>query len=1261
MSKATSNPTSTGGGGQFFEAKVQAALVAMLLIGGRIPCAPTGRATSIRLQARQAGFTTDDAVVTVASGVGANHRLLVQIKRHATVSRSDTEFRDALGSAWTDFKNPAIFDETKDAIALITGPQSDRAIQHVRPILDWAKTTSTAAEYFSKVATPKFASDEKRAYLEIFRNALTDVSGGVLTDDELWRFLRVFHFLSYDFDTEHGKDESTILTVLDLARSAASLLDAKAIWNALIEQTQVWNRTAGTFNADSFSQELRDSVQPGKNLLTRFEQHSVLNLATISASFVPGFSLSRQEVVDVLVEAIESSGVVMVQGAPGSGKSAAIKLMTEAYADRLTTFVFKAQEFNSPHLHQFLQSIGVPLTFEQVRAELSLLPRKLLVLDGAERLLELANYDALRQLLSELAKDPSWTVLVTCREAAAEAVREHLFSQWNISTSSIAIPVLTDADLQWVVGKAPHLSALIANPRLKGLLRLPFLLSVAWKTFANQQVVADKTQIGEEEFRDIVWRYYVERSTEKQGGMPLKRRNCLLQVSVTRAKRMSLFVAAPAECDPGALQALVDDGVLIESASGAYAPAHDVLEDWAVARFIALEFEGSPSPAAFTSAIGDEPAMRRGFRMWMTSALQRSDVAKTLDFALAAYLSGDVEPVWRDEVAVAILQSSRASQFVDFAEPQLLANDKSLYRRLVHVLRTACKGPNERLLRTLGLRVFQTHAMLGGVFTVPIGSGWAELIRFTHRNLDKFGLVESNVVLGLLKDWSQGLGPELPSEANTAAQICLRYWRLLSAPNVYADRHDKQFLELLFKFPHAAPDEVRQLIRDALNDKNERRYHSRTVLEFATKSFDCAGLCTHFPELVIEVAHKTYFLQRDDDDFHRSSRYDLEELFGLQHSAHFHYFPQSALQGPFPFLLAAHPEVSLEFIINFVNKTTDHYAASEMGNEVTVVPLRLEDGDRPIKASWRLWVLYREMMPGPQVVECALMTLEAWFFNRAKAGSDIREPFRNVLHTTSSAATLGVLASVALAYPHLVGEDALPLLSVPQFIRWDFNRSYQERNHQTDVRPMLGIPTGGVDEIHYNQRKDSAALLHRTSNLEELAFKLQFTSCRDKVWGLLDQYNAALPPLEAQTEEHKSWRVALHRMDIRHFTPEQLPEENKILLKPTDPAPDLKAFIDNAAQEFAPKARRLRLANWGMAVFQGEVPKYDAFPDWRNALKEAQNLYEGETAGPPELALDTAGPIFVAAIAVKDHTSELPPDDFAWCTRVLVEAVVTSD
>ena len=141
-----------------------------------------------------------------------------------------------------------------------------------------------------------------------------------------------------------------------------------------------------------------------------------------------------------------------------------------------------------------------------------------------------------------------------------------------------------------------------------------------------------------------------------------------------------------------------------------------------------------------------------------------------------------------------------------------------------------------------------------------------------------------------------------------------------------------------------------------------------------------------------------------------------------------------------------------------------------------------------------------------------------------------------------------------------MGEEVLSLLSVREFYEWDFQRSHQEQFNVIDLRPSLGFPTGGVQEVHYKERKRVTCLPHRKSDLEELAFRLQFTKLRDRIWDILDQCHKAPTAGQEQSEADKTWRIALHRMDSRHFTAEKGKEPGQVILSPEKPEADLQQF-----------------------------------------------------------------------------------------------------
>ena len=94
----------------------------------------------------------------------------------------------------TDFNNPVIFTQKIDAIALITGPLNITDTNHVRPILEWARTSENEEEFLFKVNKERVSSKDKKAKLKVFQFHLQNANGGIeITNNQLWEFLKHFH------------------------------------------------------------------------------------------------------------------------------------------------------------------------------------------------------------------------------------------------------------------------------------------------------------------------------------------------------------------------------------------------------------------------------------------------------------------------------------------------------------------------------------------------------------------------------------------------------------------------------------------------------------------------------------------------------------------------------------------------------------------------------------------------------------------------------------------------------------------------------------------------------------------------------------------------------------------------------------------------------------------------------------------------------------------------------------------------------------
>src|SRR5207248_1253695 len=151
--------------------------------------------------------------------------------------------------------------------------------------------------------------------------------------------------------------------------------------------------------------------------------HAALTLRGIRSHLGSGLHLRRAGLVDHAFEQLEEARVLVVSGPAGSGKSAVAKEVTGILAEDHLVFAFRAEEFAKPHLDATLHAAQVPASASQLAALLAGQARKTILVESVERLLEAATRDAFTDLLSLIAADKSWRLLLTCRDYSAELVR----------------------------------------------------------------------------------------------------------------------------------------------------------------------------------------------------------------------------------------------------------------------------------------------------------------------------------------------------------------------------------------------------------------------------------------------------------------------------------------------------------------------------------------------------------------------------------------------------------------------------------------------------------------------------------------------------------------------------------------------------------------------------------------------------------------------------------------------------------------------
>lgn len=254
--KNLSNPFSTGGGGFHFEAHIQASFVVLMLTGGYVPCLPYWPIVEIKLQGKNEGFDTDDLIVFVENpNTKERRKMLGQIKHAVAITRNPV-FSEVIQAAWNDFNKSELFLKGKDIITLITGPLSATDEHNVQWLLNQAKHTKNADEFFRHVEQVKFSPPKSYEKLQVIQNHLIAANGGKeVSREDLYSFLNHFYILDYDLGNKYG----IVLSLLHSHISQFQQRDPQLVWSRIVDIVQTWDKNAGTITRDKLSEDLLEA------------------------------------------------------------------------------------------------------------------------------------------------------------------------------------------------------------------------------------------------------------------------------------------------------------------------------------------------------------------------------------------------------------------------------------------------------------------------------------------------------------------------------------------------------------------------------------------------------------------------------------------------------------------------------------------------------------------------------------------------------------------------------------------------------------------------------------------------------------------------------------------------------------------------------------------------------------------------------------------------------------------------------------------
>ena len=734
VAEAGSSPVSTGGGGVTFERKVAADYLARLLVGrGAVGLGPSRVVVAVAFQ-QAPEFTVDDLVVGAAEEGEDEPSMVLAVAARRTPNVVDS-----------DEKSQRLFRSfVKQLLDLPTdGPElrlglavagSQNHAEQLAILARLAADQSGADGFFRLVRTPKKFDKQVCDRLvqvgKLVRRALVDLGVSEPSTDvveqQVWVLLSRLVVLMPRVESTDDPDWSMLANMLIPMSRGEDLYGGTLLRDRLLVLADDWAPSAASVNVSVLRRAVHDLVhsaarrhRAGWRALEMLgeQARAAVGDEIVSTDGARRVRLDRANVTAELTAAVGSAAGVVVHGESGVGKSAAaLGLLTTSHttagaeakpkpageladapdAVGADESVAESQVvcMNLRHLPatalEFEGILGVPL--RDLLAEMSA-PTRVLVVDGADAIAEGAQ-DLLRYVVDAAVATDVTVVAVTASDAK-QLVADTMIGRVGRGVVEVAVPPLTDSQVDSVVGEFGELEPMAANPRSRELLRRPVVVDLLVRGGVHGVPVSDFDAMQQ------VWDGLVRRNGATDRGTP-DARDVAMQLLARQALRGGDQLDVAASIDPDALAGLRKDGLLRTSLDNPFRPvpefAHDEVRRYAVARLLLAD--GGPAKGLVDAGVprwalraarlacqallvapggGSNPAAGR-FMRWQ---------GKFDELVAAGY--GER---WTDVPGEALLTLGDPRPVLRDAWPQLQADDRAGVQGLIRLIDQRLRGQN---------------------------------------------------------------------------------------------------------------------------------------------------------------------------------------------------------------------------------------------------------------------------------------------------------------------------------------------------------------------------------------------------------------------------------------------------------------------------------------------------------------------------------------------------------------------------------------
>lgn len=947
-----------------------------------------------------------------------------------------------------------------------------------------------------------------------------------------------------------------------------------------------------------------------------------------------------------LLKEIESQKdqVLVVAGEGGVGKTVEIANLYDSIGGEIPFYIFRGREFLIGDIDELFPHVGAVAFMKAHRSG----DRGIVVIDSAERLAEVDDLEPF-ELFLKLVVEEGWRVVLTTRAHYLEDLGFILHSNLGIVPAILYIDRIGIEELREASERFSF--ELPSDEKLLELVRIPFYLR-EYLAYHDDCSLLDFPS-----FKSTLWKKVIRKSSQR-------REQAFLSIARKRALQGSFYLNE-GEIEAGMLEAFASDGILGVTANGYYI-AHDIYEEWALEKLIDGAYASKDSIESFFETIGRTLPVRRSFRMWLSDRLLLSD-PDVLSLVNEIWRGADLDSTWMDESIVSVLLSPHAKFFLEGFKNELLSDGYALLKKLLVILRVACKQVDRRL----SFSVIGTDASddaFDYLLTVPKGGGWEAIIQFLN---NEFSILPKDLLVfcvPVLHDWSRS------NNVNSAKRWCgllaLRTYKHSESEERYylSGKLERMVVETVFACSSHISSELGvliALISDEGYSSNHDPYHE--FRKAIPRDISAYPFVREFPTETMQLCEREWLDREGERD--GFSRYDLSTDFGLRNLT-MDYYPSSAFQTPIGYLLMVSFEEALDFSLEVVDYCYDSYSKSELGiGEARETAVRMPDGSlKNYRISERLWSMYRGISSGPHVLESIHMALESYFLRSGETldSEVLTASLLRLIERSNSASILGLVSSIVAAFPKKTFKVAEVLFSSKELFYYDMVRCRRESG-------SFSAGYGEVQMMHARERRRSSSLKHRSFDLEAILFQSllyrdfggpesEFEIRAASIFKQLDVFYGELPDFDEQVDDQKSWSICLGRMDTRKMKTRIVDQGDKRYYS-FQPGldPRVQAHSEDSIKDVNERMKFAPLSQWAQERFNRkrvsgglayETDPLKALSDVKEYLEE---LWSGKSESVTALRIYRSLPAYVFSVFLRDFPELMKEDDLKLCRDVIFE------